>query len=302
MTHRQILVGNAAALVASVLFGASVVATRAAVRDVPPLSLAVLRFGQGALLLVAILLLVAPAALRVERPALRSFALLGVLFYALFPLLFNSALRLTTASRGAVMLATMPLWSALLARTAGREALSRSQSLGVGLSIVGVLVVFADSAGFGGSGRELAGNALMLLTAICGGAYGVLAKPTLARFPAITVTAYAMLAGVAVLLPLALAEGLPAAVADIDRPTGLLVAFLGIGGGALGFWLISFALARMTPTQAAAYINVNPLIATALGALLLDEALTSGFAVGFALVAAGLLLANWPRADQARRR
>src|SRR3712207_7408395 len=48
--------------------------------------------------------------------------------------------------------------------------------------------------------------------------------------------------------------------------------------------------------RSAAYINVNPLIATALGALLLDEALTGGFAVGFALVAAGLLLANWPRA------
>jgi len=54
----QRLAANAGAFVAAALFGASVVAVRVAVQDVPPLSLAVLRFGQGGLLLVVVLLLV----------------------------------------------------------------------------------------------------------------------------------------------------------------------------------------------------------------------------------------------------
>jgi len=134
----------------------------------------------------------------------------------------------------------------------------------------------------------------MLLTALCGAVYGVLAKPFLRRYAATTLTAYAMLVGTVVLVPAALVEGLPGALAEIDRETGLLVLYLGVLGGAVGYWLITYALARLTPSQTAAYINVNPLVAVLLGAALLDEALTVGFAVGFALVAAGLLLANWP--------
>ena len=58
---------NASAAAAAVLFGASVVAVRVAVRDVPPVSLAVLRFGLGGLLLAGILLVVAPRSLRAGR-------------------------------------------------------------------------------------------------------------------------------------------------------------------------------------------------------------------------------------------
>ena len=48
---------NVSAAMAAVLFGASVVAVRVAIRDLPPITLAVLRFGQGGVLLVFVLLL-----------------------------------------------------------------------------------------------------------------------------------------------------------------------------------------------------------------------------------------------------
>ena len=94
---------NASAATAAVLFGASVVAVRVAVRDIPPISLAVLRIGQGGLLLAAILLVFAPDLLRVRWERLRLFALLGLVLFALFPLTFNIGLRYTEASRGAVI-------------------------------------------------------------------------------------------------------------------------------------------------------------------------------------------------------
>ncbi len=121
---------NVSAAMAAVLFGASVVAVRVAVRDVPPVSLAVLRMGQGSLLLVGVLLVVAPELLRSRWERLRLFALLGFVLFALFPLTFNIGLQHTEASRGAVMLATMPIWSALLGRIAG-ERLAGRQVIGV---------------------------------------------------------------------------------------------------------------------------------------------------------------------------
>jgi drug/metabolite transporter (DMT)-like permease len=75
---------NASAALAAVLLGASVVAVRVAVREVPPLSLAVLRFGQGFLLLAGVMLALAPIGLRVARRRLPLLALLGAVFFAAF--------------------------------------------------------------------------------------------------------------------------------------------------------------------------------------------------------------------------
>ena len=80
---------NASAAAAAVLFGASVVAVRVAVREVPPVSLAVLRFGQGGLLLAGILLVVAPGKLRTRWDRLPRFGLLGLVMFVLFPLTFK---------------------------------------------------------------------------------------------------------------------------------------------------------------------------------------------------------------------
>jgi drug/metabolite transporter (DMT)-like permease len=93
----------------------------------------------------------------------------------------------------------------------------------------------------------------------------------------------------------ALYRGVPGEIGDAPASTNLLVLYLAIPGGALAFYLVSFALSRLSATQATLYINLNPLVATILAALLLDEPLTWWFALGFGLVVVGLLLANLPR-------
>jgi drug/metabolite transporter (DMT)-like permease len=293
----QRLAANAGAFVAAALFGASVVAVRVAVQDVPPLSLAVLRFGQGGLLLVLVLLLVGGRGmLRVEWRDLPLLLLLGALLFAVFPVTFNASLRLIEASRGALLLATIPLWSALLARMARSERLSPRQFAGVLLSLGGVGLALAErGVGRQGGLETLAGDGLMLVTALCGAAYAVLARRAFARYGALTVTTYAMVLGTLLLLPFGLADGLVGTLPRLDGQTVALLAFLGVFGGALGFFLWTFALTRLTPTQVAVYINLNPLVAILLAAALLAERLTVAFAAGFGMVLMGVLLVNWPK-------
>jgi drug/metabolite transporter (DMT)-like permease len=293
----QRFAANAGAFVAAVLFGSSVVAVRVAVQEVPPLSLAVLRFGQGGLLLVFLLLLVgARDLLRVKWHDLPLLILLGAVEFTVFPVTFNASLRLIEASRGALLLATIPLWSALLARVARSERLAPRQVVGVFLSLGGVGLALAER-GVGGQGGlgNLAGDALMLVTALCGAAYAVLAQRAFARYNALTVTTYAMVLGTLLLLPVALVEGLVGVLPRLDPQTVALLVFLGVFGGALGFFLWTFALTRLTPTQVAVYINLNPLVAMVLAAALLAEHLTIAFAAGFGVVLLGVLLVNWPR-------
>jgi drug/metabolite transporter (DMT)-like permease len=285
---------NASAATAAVLFGASVIAVRVAVREIPPVSLAVLRFGVGGLLLAGILLVVAPRYLRTGWERLRLFGLLGGVLFVLFPLTFNIGLQYTEASRGAVMLATMPIWSALLGRIAG-ERLTRRQAVGLGLSVIGIVLAFVEPGrGLGGDTMSLVGDGLLLLTGLLGALYGLMAKRVLAVDNPATVTTYAMLFGTVLLLPAALVEGMVPAIGRLDWRLLGLVAFLGVLGGGAAFVLWTWALSRLTPTQVAVHVNLNPIVAALLGVVLLGERRTGLFLLGFAAVVTGVLLVNWP--------
>ncbi|MBA2365629.1 MAG: DMT family transporter [Actinobacteria bacterium] len=285
---------NAAALVAASLYGASVVAVRVAVVDVSPLALALLRFGQGALILVIALLVTAPHLLKIKMHDLPFLALLGVIFFAMFPLSFNAGLQFTEASRGSVLLATMPVWSVLLAPLFAPEHLNRRQLGGVGLTMAGVILSVAPSLlASGGGSRALIGDGLMVVTAFLGALYGVLSKRALKSYSAATVTTYAMIFGIASLAPVALAQRSFDGM-RLNSEVIAWVLFLGVFGGALSFLLWTVALSRLSPTAVTVYINVVPIVATLLAIVLLDERVGVLFVAGFAAVAAGVYLVNRP--------
>jgi drug/metabolite transporter (DMT)-like permease len=193
------------------------------------------------------------------------------------------------------MLATMPLWSVLLARAAKKERLSTRQMCGVLLTFAGVGIVLVERGlTFVGTSSSLAGDALMLVTALCGAVYGVLAKRMLTRYKAMTVTAYTMMFGTLLLVPAAFLEDPYSAMARMRSDTVMLVLFLGIFGGAIAYFLWTFALTRLSPTQVAVYVNLNAMVATLLGATLIVEKLTGIFITGFVAVLGGVLLVNLP--------
>lgn len=277
---------NAAAATAALLFGASVVAVRIAVRDVPPLTLAFLRFGQGTMLLAAGLALFRRDLFHVARRDLPYLALLGVIFYTIFPVSFNAGLQYLPASQASLLLATTPLWTLLLARAVTRERLATRQIVGVIVSISGVAIVMTDR----GLGQvSVIGVLLLITTALSGAIYNVLAKRALAKYNGVTVTFYAMLAGSLLLMPSLVGSHLNL----LSRETLALVAFLGVFGGAVAFTLWTVALRRLSPTEVAVYINLNPIAASLLAAAMLGERLTPAFVVGFVAVAAGVLIVNW---------
>jgi drug/metabolite transporter (DMT)-like permease len=279
------------------VFGASLVAVRVIVEDVPPTTFAFVRYGTGGFFLLACLVLGWRGLLRVARRDLPFIVLCGGLIFAVFPVLINISLTFTEASRGALMVATMPIWSAVLARAIGGEQLTRRQIAGIVLSFSGVGLVMAERGlNLDGQGRALVGDAIMLFGASTGALYGVLAKRVLVRYRPLTVTAWAMIGGSALLIPFVAAELLVFnQPVSVDGQTALLIGFTAIFGGAIGYVLWTFGLSRLSATGTAVYINLNPLVAAILAAALLAERLGPVFFVGFVAVAGGVLLVNWPQ-------
>jgi drug/metabolite transporter (DMT)-like permease len=276
--------GVAAALASSTLGGTSVVATRYLMGALDPATLGVFRFGIGCVLLLPVALaLRSPWPRRRDWPAV---ALLGLLFFAAFPFLFNAALAHTTAARGALALSTQPLLTLAVGAALGVERLTPRKAAGVLLAMAGVAL--ALRAGLADAPpRAWLGDLLMVGAAGCGALYNVWSRPFVRRSSPLSFSALGMAAGACGLAALALTTR-PAALPVLDPAGWAAMLYLGVVGGALTFYLWVFALGRTTPTRVAISVTVNPVVAALFGTLALGEPLGWPLLAGLAGVAAGI--------------
>ena len=142
-----------------------------------------------------------------------------------------------------------------------------------------------------GGGIALSHGALLVLgAALAQAAFFVVQKPLLARYSAFEVTAYAMWAGTALILPLG--AGVPGAVAAAGLEPLLAVALLGVGASAVGFLAWAFALARLPVSTASSALYAVPVVAIAVAFVWLGELPSVASVLGGALALAGVVLAT----------
>ncbi|MBR1209645.1 DMT family transporter [Bradyrhizobium sp. JYMT SZCCT0180] len=281
--------GVLAAVLSSALGGTSIGATRYLVSAIDPLAIGSFRFGIGFVLLLPVALWQGgrwPA--RRDWPAVAG---LGVLFFALFPLLFNASLIFTTAARGALALSTLPLLTMVVGAALGSEALTLRKSLGVVVAMLGVAIALLSGLAFAPPGAWR-GDLLMVGAALCMALYSIWSKPFIVRSGPIPFTTMAMGVGAACLILISCGRGSFAPVADFGMPQWLAATYLGAFGSALTFYLWAFALARTTPTRVAISVTVNPVAASLVGAVLLHEPLSWNLVGGIVTVFAGIWIAT----------
>jgi len=286
-----------AAAAASVFFGGMVFCTRFVIDQTEPLTLAFFRFGIG-------FVCVAPVLVRHQRPRVQradwgAIACLGVLLYALMPILVSAGLQFSYASRGALALASQPLFTLLLACWRGEERLTPVKLFGIALAMGGLGLALSEGPPQTSASLVWAGDALLFCAALCIAVYNVYSQPQLQRYPAPVFTALSMGLGALSLAPftfgVGLAQGWPA-----FTPSGwAAVLYIGTFGGGIGYALWVWALAHTSPTRVAIFLTLNPLTATLLGGAFLDEPITPRFAVGLLAVLAGIVAVHYPDSGRA---
>ena len=112
-----------AAAVAGALVGSGVVATRFVIEQTDPASLAFLRYAVGLLCLLPLVLMA--GWVRVDARDILSIALLGIGQFGILIVLLNYGLQFMPSARGALIFATFPLMTTVLAAMLGKEALNR---------------------------------------------------------------------------------------------------------------------------------------------------------------------------------
>ena len=136
------------------------------------------------------------------------------------------------------------------------------------------------------------GDLLMVAAALCMALYSVWSRPFIRRSGPIPFTTFSMGVGAACLVAISWLRGGFAPVADFGASQWLAAVYLGAFGGAVTFYLWTFALGRTTPTRVAISVAVNPITASLVGAALLHEPLRWGLVGGIVTVFVGVWIAT----------
>ncbi len=287
MTRDQM--GVLAAVTSSAIGGVAGGATRFVIHATDPVTLGVFRFGTGFLILLPIALI-----LKSRWPSGRDWiavALLGILFFFAFSVLFNLAYTYTTAARGALTLSTMPLTTMLVGAALGVEKITARKTAGVLVAVAGVFLALILGLA-GAPAGAWRGELVMLAATLCMSFYNVWSRPFIARSDPLAFLTAGMGAAAACLLVWALAIHGFGAAAQFGSPQWLAIAYLGVVGSAGAFILWVFALSRTSPTKTAVTITVNPVFASIVGALAIGEGIGLNLIAGLAAVAAGIWIAT----------
>ena len=281
----------AAAAAAGIQVGSAMVATRMVVDQAGPASLALLRYALGVACLVPAILLSGSRARFAARDLL-PLALLGITQFGILIALLNYGLRSVPSARAALIFATFPLLTSLIAAALGRERLTFPKLGGVLLTMLGVGLALGDkSLQRGAAGEAWVGELAVFASAVSGALCSVLYRPYLRRYPTLIVSAFAMLASVAFLALLAAGEGFFAAVPRFTTGGWLAVLFIGANSG-VGYVLWLWALNHAPATHVTMFLALSPVTAALLGAVFLGERLSFLALLGLACVALGLWLAQ----------
>jgi drug/metabolite transporter (DMT)-like permease len=291
---RPALIWAALAIVYGV-WGSTYLAIRISVETLPPLLSAAARFAAAAGLLAVILRVRrGRGALRASRRQLRGAALIGVLLLAGgngLVVLAESGPPGVAVPSGitALLVAMVPLLVVVL-RAVTRDRPRLPTVAGVIAGFVGLILLVLPADGAGAA--PLAGALTVVVAATCwstgsflSGRIGLPADPFVA-------TVYEMIAGAAALAVIGVGRGELRGLtfAAVSTRSWAALAYLVVAGSLVAFTSYVWLLHHAPISLVATYAYVNPVVAVALGALLVAEPITAQVLLGGAVILVGVAL------------
>lgn len=278
------------AVLFTVVFWASAFAgIRIGLRDYAPETLALLRYITASTVLLGFAL-----ARRMPLPKRRDLPQLlfiGFLSISLYNVALNAGEEDVTAGVASMIIASAPIWVALLSVLFLKERLRAWGWLGITLCFTGVAVIAMS----GHDGFKLSFGALLILVAAVAHSVSIiLQKPLLRRYSALQLVTYMIWGGTLILLVF-----LPNTIRDVqkaDAESTLAVIYMGIFPGALAYATWFYVLSKLPASIAASFLYLIPVLATGMAWGILGEIPTVLAIIGGILVLGGVILVNtWGR-------
>lgn len=248
-----------------IIWGLNFVAMKWALKEMLPLAFSAVRYSLATLFFLAILLACEGWQPVAKKDALKLLGL-GLLGNTFFQVPMILGLDLTTSGNSALLLATIPVWAALIAVALRIESLTKWIWSGIGLSLIGVaLVTLGSGQKFalnnpGGATLIILGNLLMLLAAASWAGYTVFSKDLLKRYSPLRLSALAMLPGALGLWLFAIPEARAQDWTYISWQVWLIILFSAVLALVVGYIIWATAVRQIGAARTAAFNNLVPVV------------------------------------------
>jgi drug/metabolite transporter (DMT)-like permease len=269
-----------------VIWGSTYLGIFYAGQTIPPLFAASTRFITSGTLMTLFVVLVRKGSLRVPRRALLSCMLIGILLPGANSVLFFAERNVPTGL-ASLIIASVPLWVLLLRLGVG-ERPDAVASAGLLVGFLGIVVLVRPG---GGSGPL--GYLLLTVVAAFAWALGSFLSPRISvPRDALVATGYETLVGGLVLAVIGLATTPASDLAPSTWSSRSIfgLVYLILVGSVVGYTAYAWLLGNAPLGQVSTYAYVNPVVAIALGVIVLDETVTLRVGLGALLILAAVAI------------
>ena len=260
------------------------------ISQVPPIAFNVMRFSFATLLILIVLTVREGWE---PMPAMDVFKmfLLGLLGHSIYQIFFIKGLSFTTAGNSSLLIATSPIWTALVSAGLKKDEVTRKAWLGILLAFVGVFLVTLG----GGSKLSIAsskttGDLLTLAAAIALSLYTVFSRDLLDRYSPLRLTAITMISGVAGLWIYGGEKVVAQDWTSLSLTSWGAIAYSAVFAIVIGYIVWFTAVRTVGPTRAAVFNNMTPIVAFSVAFLLLGEPVAWLQVIGGITVISGIIL------------
>ncbi|MFC4058523.1 EamA family transporter [Planomonospora corallina] len=270
-----------------IVWGSTYLAIRIVIETLPPLLSGALRFAVAALVLATVLLaLRGRTVLRMTLRQAGGAALVGLLLLTAGNGMVSVAEQHISSGLAALLVASVPLWLVIL-RVVARDRPGL-------LTLTGVLVGFGGVAGLSLTGGDAAtdgtGITIILLASVSWSIGSFISSRIPMPPDPFAASAVEMAAGGAGLLLIGLAAGERLDPAVVSGRSWGALAYLVVMGSLVAFTSYVWLLGNAPISLVSTYAYVNPVVAVALGALVLGEPVTGSMAVAGLVIVVGVAL------------
>ncbi|MBA7602523.1 hypothetical protein ES703_09616 [subsurface metagenome] len=267
------------------LWASSFAAVRASLQAFTPGHIALFRF-----LIASVLLAVFTLITRIKLPELKDIPvifLLGFLGIAAFHTAQNYGQVTVTAGSAAMIVSSVPIFTAILATIFLGEKLKLWGWFGIFISFLGVfLIALGEREGV----KFDSGVFILLLAAVAAATYFVLQKPYLIRYSALQLVTYMIWAGTLFLL--VFTPGLIEEVTSAPIEATAATIYLGIFPSAVAYVTWSYALSRAPASIVVSFLYLQPVFAVIIAFIWLNEIPVLISIIGGVVTILGVFLVN----------
>jgi drug/metabolite transporter (DMT)-like permease len=276
-----------------VIWGVNFTVVKSALAEMTPLTYNAVRFS-AASLFTLILAWVVERDLHIARRDWAYVFLLSLIGNFLYELLYINGLARSRAGNTSLILATSPIFVAIIGTLTKQEKLRGWNWLGILLSFLGLyLLVGGSGTGLAWGSETLLGSVLVLASACTWGLYTVLLKPLVQRYSATKATAWIMIATTPLLVLAAIPEMQRQDWRAVSAQSWLGLLYSAALAIAISYVIWNTGVRRVGSARTAVYSYLTPLISVVVAWIFLGEAMRAVQAFGAVAIVLGVVLGRY---------